>query len=78
MKLAGDKAKPALHQDGKYPRGYYNTRTDQDTAFLRTWVESVRTRKPPLVNVEMGINAAGAAHLGNVAYKSEGVVKWPA
>jgi predicted dehydrogenase len=73
-----DRAKPAKHQDGNLPRGHYDTRLDQDTAFLRHWVESVLTRKPPLVNLEMGINAAGASHLGNVAYKTGTIATWPA
>ena len=74
---AGQKKPTLTHHDGNFPRGYYNTRTDQDTLFLRTWVDSVHSRKPPLVNVEMAINAAGAAHLGNLAYRKNEVAKWP-
>lgn len=71
-------AQPVKFQDGNLPRGHYNTRLDQDTLFLRHWVESVQTRKPPLVNVEMGLNAAGASHLGNVAYRTGTIAHWPA
>jgi predicted dehydrogenase len=74
---AGQKKPTLAHHDGSFPRGYYNTRTDQDTLFLRAWVDSVHSRKPPLVNVEMAINAAGAAHLGNRAYRKNEVAKWP-
>jgi predicted dehydrogenase len=71
--------KPTLtHHDGNLPRGYYDTRPDQDTLFLRSWVDSIHARKPPLVNVEMAIHAAGASHLGNIAYRKGEVAKWPA
>jgi predicted dehydrogenase len=73
-----DRSKPVKFQDGHLPRGHFDTRADQDTIFLRHWVDSLHSRKPPLVNVDMGINAAGASHLGNVAYRSGGVAKWPA
>ena len=72
-----NRVKAVKHQDGQFPRGHFNTREDQDTAFLRTWVDAVLNRKAPLVNVEMGINAAGAAHLGNVAFRKGGVAEWP-
>ena len=71
--------KPTLaHHDGNLPRGYYDTRPDQDTLFLRSWADSIHARKPPLVNVEMAIHAAGASHLGNIAYRKGEVAKWPA
>jgi predicted dehydrogenase len=72
------RAKPVKHHDGTLPRGHYDTRLDQDTLFLRRWVESVQTRRPPLVDVHMGLHAAGAAHLGNAAYRTGTVAKWPA
>ena len=33
------------HHDGDKPRGHYDTRRDQDTAFLRTWVERCQTAR---------------------------------
>ncbi len=71
------RSKPIMFHDGNKPRGHFDTRTDQDTLFLRHWVESVHSRKPPLVTAEMGINAAGASHLGNVAFRKGMVAKWP-
>ncbi len=38
----------------------------------------MHSRKPPLVTLEMGVNAAGASHLGNVAYRTGSVARWPA
>jgi predicted dehydrogenase len=71
------RCRPARFHDGHSPRGHSGTRTDQDTLFLRYWAESLQSRKPPIVTVEMGLNAAGAAHLGNVAYRKGVVAKWP-
>src|SRR5262249_46042348 len=63
---------------GPRPRGHFDTPAPHDNCFLRAWVDSVHSRKPPLVNVEMAIHAAGAAHLGNLAYRKAYVAKWPA
>jgi predicted dehydrogenase len=71
------RAQPAKHHDGNLPRGHFDTRDDQDTVFLKNWLDAVQSRKPPLVTLPMGVNAAGAAHLGNVAYRTGSVAKWP-
>jgi predicted dehydrogenase len=66
-----------LHHDGDKPRGYYDVRADQDAEHLKDWVSAVRDRKPPCVPIELGVNAAGASHLSNLAYKTGSEVHWP-
>ena len=58
-----------IHHDGDLPRGHFNVRPDQDAAHLKDWIDAVRDRKPPRCPIEIGVNAAGASHLGNDAYR---------
>ena len=65
------------HHDGDLPRGHFNVRPDQDAAHLKDWIDAVRDRKPPRCPIEVGVNAAGASHLGNDAYRQGKLVNWP-
>jgi predicted dehydrogenase len=65
------------YHDGELPRGHFNVRPDQDAAHLKDWVDAVRDRRPPRVPIELGVNAAGASHLGNLAYRTRTRVEWP-
>jgi predicted dehydrogenase len=69
--------KPVVHHDGDLPRGHFNVRPDQDGEHLKDWVNAVRDRKPPRSPIELGVNAAGASNLGNLAYKTGAEVRWP-
>jgi predicted dehydrogenase len=40
------------------------------------FIESIRTRKPPICNVEVGAGTAICCHLLNIAYRSGQTVKW--
>jgi len=62
---------------GTGPRGadFYD-RPEGETLHLTNWVVSVRSRKPPLCPAEAGVSAAGAAHLGNIAYRGNKVAMW--
>lgn len=63
---------------GDGPRGqdFYKT-PDGELLHLSNWLECVRTRKRPKVPAEEGAKAAAAAHLGNIAFRSGKVAKWP-
>jgi predicted dehydrogenase len=68
---------PVVHHDGDLPRGHFNVRPDQDGEHLKDWINCVRDRKTPRVPIEVGVNAAGASNLSNLAYKSGAEVRWP-
>ena len=63
---------------GEGPRGldFYKT-PDGEVLHLSNWIECVRSRKRPNAPAEEGIKAAAAAHLGNIAFRSGRVAKWP-
>ncbi len=65
------------HHDGDLPRGHFNVRPDQDAAHLKDWIDAVRDRKAPRCPIEIGVNAAGASHLGNDAFRQGKIVSWP-
>jgi predicted dehydrogenase len=62
---------------GKGPKGadFYD-QPYGELLHLSNWLECVRTRKTPLAPVEAGISAASAAHLGNIALRSDTVAHW--
>jgi predicted dehydrogenase len=43
---------------------------------LSDWVNSVRTRKPPICDVETGARTAGVCNLVNLTYYHQQVIKW--
>jgi predicted dehydrogenase len=47
---------------------FYET-PDGELLHLEHWLECVRTRRKPNTPVEVGVTAAAAAHLGNIAYR---------
>jgi predicted dehydrogenase len=71
------KVKPQEMILGTGPRGadFYD-KPDGEMLHLTNWLESVRTRKPPLCMAEAGVSAAAAAHLGNIAYRGNKVANW--
>lgn len=62
---------------GTGPKGadFYD-QPDGELLHLSNWLECVRTRKTPNAPVEAGISAASAAHLGNIALRSDAVAHW--
>ncbi|MGH9628923.1 MAG: Gfo/Idh/MocA family protein [Bryobacteraceae bacterium] len=63
---------------GDGPRGQdFYKNPDGEVLHLSNWLECIRTRKRPNTPAEEGAKAAAAAHLGNIAYKTEAVAKWP-
>jgi predicted dehydrogenase len=70
--------KPSEMILGDGPRGqdFYKT-PNGEALHLTNWLECIRTRERPNVPAEEGAKAAAAAHLGNTAFRSGRVAKWP-
>ena len=43
---------------------------------VQNFIESVRTRKSPICEIESGHNVALVAHMGNIAYKTGNMLSW--
>lgn len=71
------KLKPSELVIGEGPRGadFYN-QPDGELLHLTNWIECIRTRQKPLCPAEAGVSAAAAAHLANIALRSENAAKW--
>ncbi len=50
---------------------------DGTITHMGNFFDCIRTRKEPNAPVEAGIAAANAGHIGNLAYRSGGLTKWP-
>jgi predicted dehydrogenase len=48
------------------------------TAHIRNFLDCMRTRKPPHVDVETGQRATTVPHLGNIAYRTGRKIRWDA
>jgi predicted dehydrogenase len=76
----GKKGEPEALIVGSNPRkgaDFYD-KPDGELVHLTNWVECIRSRQRPNAPVEAGVSAAGAAHLGNRAYRSGEVAVWSA
>jgi len=62
---------------GQGPRGadFYDE-VDGALYHLQDWVDSVRSRKQPACPVEVGVQAAAAAHMANLSYRSGKIARW--
>jgi predicted dehydrogenase len=47
-------------------------------AHAANFLECVRTRKPPVENLDLGHHVSSVAHLGNLALRSRGRIEWDA
>ena len=43
---------------------------------VRNFIESVRSRKAPICEIESGHNVAIVAHMGNIAYRTASQLSW--
>lgn len=69
------KASELIIGDG--PRGAdFYAQPDGELLHLTNWIDSIRTRKKPLCPAEAGVSAASAAHLANIALRSNQVAMW--
>ncbi len=53
------------------------SQADGSQPHMANFLECIRSRKQPNCPVEPAVAAARAAHLGNMAYRKAGTVKWP-
>lgn len=76
--FVGNSLEPSELVLGDGPRGqdFYKT-PDGEILHLSNWIECIRTRKRPNVPAEEGAKAAAAAHLGNIAFRTGKVARWP-
>ena len=62
---------------GTGPKGadFYD-QPDGELLHLSNWLECIRSRKTPASPVEAGVSAASAAHLGNIALRTDSIAHW--
>ncbi len=71
------KQKPEEMILGTGPRGrdFYD-RPDGELLHLTDWIDAIRNSRQPSAPVQAGVRAAAAAHLGNQAFRGNGVAEW--
>jgi hypothetical protein len=62
---------------GTGPRGrdFYD-RPEGELLHLTDWIDAIRNNRQPSSTVQGGVRAAAAAHLGNQAFRGNGVAEW--
>ncbi len=61
--------------DGPKGADFYD-KPDGELLHLSNWLECVRSRKTPNAPAEVGVSAASAAHLGNIALRENRIARW--
>jgi len=71
------KQKPEEQILGTGPRGrdFYD-RPDGELLHLTNWIDAIRNSRQPSATIRDGVRAAAAAHLGNQAFRGNGVAEW--
>ena len=67
--------------NGSKPTSEYSRRPgsgDPRPAHVRNFLECVKSRKQPVLNLELGHHVSTVAHLGNIAYRSGQKIAWDA
>lgn len=74
---ARSKVQPMEMVLGQGPKGrdFYD-RPDGEVLHLTNWLDAIRNGRQPNTPIEAGVKAAAAAHLGNQAYRDNGVAVW--
>jgi predicted dehydrogenase len=79
---AGFEIRPETRRDGDLLRprseALSGTAAREHPSHPRNFVDSVKSRKPPICDVEVGHRSTSAAILGNLAYRSGATVVWDA
>jgi len=60
---------------GKKGLDFYD-KPDGELLHLTNWLECIASRNKPNAPAEVGVSAASAAHLGNIAYRENKVANW--
>jgi hypothetical protein len=66
------------HSNAPEPEIYIISEGDGTVDHIANWIDCIRTRKQPNANVEVGMEAARASHLGNLALRRGRPVQWDA
>jgi predicted dehydrogenase len=71
------KQKPEEMILGTGPRGrdFYD-RPEGELLHLTDWIDAIRNNRQPSSTIQGGVRAAAAAHLGNQAFRGNGVAEW--
>ena len=51
---------------------------DGTVSHIRNFLDSVKSRKTPTADIRVAVEAARAAHIGNLALKQERKIRWNA
>lgn len=63
---------------GKGPRGAdFYEQPDGELLHLTNWIDCVRKREEPTAPIAAGVNGAAAAHMANLALRSNQTAHWP-
>lgn len=60
------------------PEVLIESRGDGTVSHIRNFLDCVKSRKTPTANIRVAVEAARAAHLGNLALKRDRRVRWNA
>ncbi|MBO0863429.1 MAG: Gfo/Idh/MocA family oxidoreductase [Chloracidobacterium sp.] len=60
------------------PDALIESNGDGTVQHVRNFLDCVKSRKTPAANIRVGVEAARASHLGNLAFKRERRIKWNA
>ena len=58
------------------PIGDGDVRLHQSTQHHKDWLDSIKSRKPPICDVAVGHRSATVCHLGNIAIRTGRTLKW--
>jgi predicted dehydrogenase len=60
----------------KVPIGDKDVRLYRSPGHLRDWLDCIRTRRPPICDIEVGARSVTVCHLGNLAYWNQRRLRW--
>jgi hypothetical protein len=60
------------------PETFIESRGDGTVAHVRNFLDCVKSRRTPTANIRVAVEAARAAHLGNLALKRDRRIRWNA
>jgi predicted dehydrogenase len=69
------KYKELVLGEGKRGADFYQ-KPNGGKLHLQNWIDCMRSRKKPIAPAEAGVHSADAAHLGNLAYRTQSVAEF--
>jgi predicted dehydrogenase len=64
------------HRKGNLEPRKAKSSGDPRPAHMRNFLDCVKSRKPPVLNLELGHHVSTVAHLGNIAYRTNRKIVW--